>query len=180
MLNIKSFPVILLLWVCLISWCMCVCVCVSVCVMAPQSRSVWVFISCRKWMCGGCWTSCFSLSSSSSSSSSSQLKHMMVMTGYPDFLLKPELIDQEYGVSHELPAPSSHPHHAPPPTHHIHPSHFPASLPPSLPVSVCRITFRQVLQCSLDDCVQLGEKKKEATSCTGSKRTQHTLMRLLK
>lgn len=24
---------------------------------------------------------------------------MMVMTGYPDFLLKPELIDQEYGVS---------------------------------------------------------------------------------
>ncbi|KAM9318079.1 endothelin-converting enzyme-like 1 [Pholidichthys leucotaenia] len=26
-----------------------------------------------------------------------KLKHMMVMTGYPDFLLKPELIDQEYG-----------------------------------------------------------------------------------
>ncbi|XP_055369706.1 endothelin-converting enzyme-like 1 isoform X2 [Betta splendens] len=25
-----------------------------------------------------------------------KLKHMMVMTGYPDFLLKPELIDQEY------------------------------------------------------------------------------------
>lgn len=33
------------------------------------------------------------------SSFSSQLKHMMVMTGYPDFLVKPELIDQEYGVS---------------------------------------------------------------------------------
>ncbi|XP_040902239.1 endothelin-converting enzyme-like 1 [Toxotes jaculatrix] len=26
-----------------------------------------------------------------------KLRHMMVMTGYPDFLLKPELIDQEYG-----------------------------------------------------------------------------------
>uniref|UniRef100_A0A8B9HU02 Endothelin converting enzyme like 1 n=1 Tax=Astyanax mexicanus TaxID=7994 RepID=A0A8B9HU02_ASTMX len=26
-----------------------------------------------------------------------KLQHMMVMTGYPDFLLKPELIDQEYG-----------------------------------------------------------------------------------
>ncbi|KAM6987625.1 endothelin-converting enzyme-like 1 isoform 2-T2 [Tautogolabrus adspersus] len=26
-----------------------------------------------------------------------KLKHMMVMTGYPDFLLKPELIDNEYG-----------------------------------------------------------------------------------
>ncbi|XP_070827306.1 endothelin-converting enzyme-like 1 [Chaetodon trifascialis] len=26
-----------------------------------------------------------------------KLKHMMVMTGYPDFLLKPELIDEEYG-----------------------------------------------------------------------------------
>ncbi|KAK9520455.1 hypothetical protein VZT92_020340 [Zoarces viviparus] len=26
-----------------------------------------------------------------------KLKHMMVMTGYPDFMLKPELIDQEYG-----------------------------------------------------------------------------------
>ncbi|KAM8903958.1 endothelin-converting enzyme-like 1 isoform 1-T2 [Spinachia spinachia] len=26
-----------------------------------------------------------------------KLKHMMVMTGYPDFILKPELIDQEYG-----------------------------------------------------------------------------------
>ncbi|TWW76777.1 Endothelin-converting enzyme-like 1, partial [Takifugu flavidus] len=26
-----------------------------------------------------------------------KLKYMMVMTGYPDFLLKPELIDQEYG-----------------------------------------------------------------------------------
>ncbi|CAG6007790.1 unnamed protein product [Menidia menidia] len=26
-----------------------------------------------------------------------KLKHMMVMTGYPDYLLKPELIDQEYG-----------------------------------------------------------------------------------
>ncbi|XP_024133765.1 endothelin-converting enzyme-like 1 isoform X2 [Oryzias melastigma] len=26
-----------------------------------------------------------------------KLKHMMVMTGYPDFLVKPELIDQEYG-----------------------------------------------------------------------------------
>uniref|UniRef100_A0A3Q3WFE6 Uncharacterized protein n=1 Tax=Mola mola TaxID=94237 RepID=A0A3Q3WFE6_MOLML len=26
-----------------------------------------------------------------------KLKHMTVMTGYPDFLLKPELIDQEYG-----------------------------------------------------------------------------------
>ncbi|GAA6073893.1 endothelin-converting enzyme-like 1, partial [Tachysurus ichikawai] len=25
------------------------------------------------------------------------LQYMMVMTGYPDFLLKPELIDQEYG-----------------------------------------------------------------------------------
>lgn len=32
-----------------------------------------------------------------------QLQHMMVMTGYPDFLLKPELIDQEYGVSHKPP-----------------------------------------------------------------------------
>lgn len=28
---------------------------------------------------------------------------MMVMTGYPDFLLKPELIDQEYGVSLQPP-----------------------------------------------------------------------------
>lgn len=28
----------------------------------------------------------------------SQLQHMMVMTGYPDFLLKPELIDEEYAV----------------------------------------------------------------------------------
>lgn len=28
---------------------------------------------------------------------------MMVMTGYPDFLLKPELIDQDYGVSLQLP-----------------------------------------------------------------------------
>uniref|UniRef100_A0A8C9VZV5 Endothelin converting enzyme like 1 n=1 Tax=Scleropages formosus TaxID=113540 RepID=A0A8C9VZV5_SCLFO len=27
----------------------------------------------------------------------SKLKHMMVMTGYPDFLLNPELTDQEYG-----------------------------------------------------------------------------------
>uniref|UniRef100_A0A673HFB4 Endothelin converting enzyme-like 1 n=1 Tax=Sinocyclocheilus rhinocerous TaxID=307959 RepID=A0A673HFB4_9TELE len=26
-----------------------------------------------------------------------KLQHMMVMTGYPDFLLKPELIDEEYG-----------------------------------------------------------------------------------
>ncbi|XP_056296697.1 endothelin-converting enzyme-like 1 [Pseudoliparis swirei] len=26
-----------------------------------------------------------------------KLKHMMVMTGYPDYMLKPELIDQEYG-----------------------------------------------------------------------------------
>ncbi|XP_077962935.1 endothelin converting enzyme-like 1 isoform X2 [Gasterosteus aculeatus] len=26
-----------------------------------------------------------------------KLKHMMVMTGYPDFILKPELIDKEYG-----------------------------------------------------------------------------------
>lgn len=33
----------------------------------------------------------------------SQLRYMMVMTGYPDFLLKPELIDQEYGVSLQLP-----------------------------------------------------------------------------
>ncbi|KAF0030258.1 hypothetical protein F2P81_016989 [Scophthalmus maximus] len=32
-----------------------------------------------------------------SSQSKAKLKHMMVMTGYPDFLLKPELIDQEYG-----------------------------------------------------------------------------------
>uniref|UniRef100_A0A667ZXM0 Endothelin converting enzyme like 1 n=1 Tax=Myripristis murdjan TaxID=586833 RepID=A0A667ZXM0_9TELE len=32
-----------------------------------------------------------------------KLQHMMVMTGYPDFLLKPELIDQEYGVSHKPP-----------------------------------------------------------------------------
>lgn len=38
-----------------------------------------------------------------SSFSPSQLKYMMVMTGYPDFLLRPELIDQEYGVSLQLP-----------------------------------------------------------------------------
>lgn len=66
--------------------------------------------------------SCFSLSFSFHPSSSppllSQLKHMMVMTGYPDFLLKPELIDQEYGVSHELPISlcvirSSSPHTSP-------------------------------------------------------------------
>lgn len=38
-----------------------------------------------------------------SSSCLAQLKYMMVMTGYPDFLLKPELIDQEYGVSLQLP-----------------------------------------------------------------------------
>lgn len=44
-----------------------------------------------------------------------QLKHMMVMTGYPDFLLEPELIDQEYGVSHCLPFPAAafgHPYRA--------------------------------------------------------------------
>lgn len=36
-----------------------------------------------------------------------QLQHMMVMTGYPDFLLRPELIDREYGVSqlHRTPIP---------------------------------------------------------------------------
>ncbi|KPP65463.1 endothelin-converting enzyme-like 1-like [Scleropages formosus] len=35
--------------------------------------------------------------SSHSKAKAGRLKHMMVMTGYPDFLLNPELTDQEYG-----------------------------------------------------------------------------------
>ncbi|KAJ3590170.1 hypothetical protein NHX12_008124 [Muraenolepis orangiensis] len=36
-----------------------------------------------------------------------KLQHMMVMTGYPDFLLKPELIDLEYGF--EMAPPTAGP-----------------------------------------------------------------------
>lgn len=47
MLNIKSFPVILLHWVCLISWCMCVCAQTP---PGSKAQCVWLVISCCKWM----------------------------------------------------------------------------------------------------------------------------------
>lgn len=92
MLNIKSFPVILLHWVCLISG-------VPVRMCACE-----MFITYRS----GCKVMLLELfllhiPPSLPPSSSTQLRYMMVMTGYPDFLLKPELIDQEYGVSLQLP-----------------------------------------------------------------------------
>lgn len=92
MLNIKSFPVILLLWVCLISENFCVCVRACMCGLLP-SRSSLVPLQQMFLL--------FLLP---------QLKHMMVMTGYPDILLVPELIDREYGVSHR---PSRFPFSAP-------------------------------------------------------------------
>lgn len=35
-----------------------------------------------------------------------QLQYMMVMVGYPDFLLKPEAVDKEYEVGLPLPYPA--------------------------------------------------------------------------
>lgn len=59
-----------------------------------------------------------------------QLKHMIVMTGYPDFLLEPELIDQEYEVSHH------HLFHSAACGHPYHTYANPVSQQPLLPHSV--------------------------------------------
>lgn len=48
MLNIKSFPVILLQWVCLISWCVRVRAWMVVC-LGPKNECAWVVISYCKW-----------------------------------------------------------------------------------------------------------------------------------
>lgn len=117
MLNIKSFPVILLHWFCLISR---MCVRAYMCalmVLCPDPKVVCarVVIRHRKWMGVDVGPVVSPPSPSHSPLHFPQLKHMMVMTGYPDILLKPELIDEEYGVSHELcTVPSCSPTHETP------------------------------------------------------------------
>lgn len=131
MLNIKSFPVILLHWVCLISRCFCVCVCARVlCQGLCPKLSVYGCLL----VAVGCLVVCSPLFLPFSChflSLLTQLKHMIVMTGYPDFLLEPELIDQEYEVSHH-----HHLFHSAACGHPYHTYANPVAQQPALPHSV--------------------------------------------
>lgn len=152
MLNIKSFPVILLHWLCLISWCMYV-------LRWHQKYVCVVIIYYRVRGVELDKSGCFSFPPSSFFLLFlSQLKHMMVMTGYPDFLLKPELIDEEYGVSHEPPVSRC--------TMQLwwfHTNTLPSYLPITFPsillsLSSLRGILQQALQCMLSNLITIEKK----------------------